>query len=407
MLTFNTIISLPERGSSLLSFNLSKCTGSGTGCTSLTDFQNVVWYRFPIIVPNLEYGVITHIKLEVNNTNGKCPTGTTINIPISNIPTPTPTVTPTLTITPTLTPTITPTLTPTLTPTITPTSEEVITPTPTITPTLTPTLTITPTLTPTAEPLPGCGDTLTGTYIPTGFTIQTQELDLSEADDESTISVGYVAYDRPNRFNIYGNGMLIENSGWVGADNTYSGPWGTAGSLTDPDGTGSFTFTYQSGMSYELRVDVGPANPLADPAYPSDGWSVTFTCLGMPTPTPTLTPTLTPTPPLNRFYVASPVMDIDETYCVTPGYVLTGALWSYATTISGLMSETVYLDEYGDDVFIGVEGYKYAVSLTSGINTFTNGSSYYELIQIYENGTVWNVLSPNCGSSGGGGDVPQ
>jgi hypothetical protein len=118
-----------------------------------------------------------------------------------------------------------------------------------------------------------------------------------------------------------------------------------------------------------------------------------------------VTPTPTPTP-LNRFYIASPVADIDETYCVTPGYVLTGALWSSATTISGLMNQQVYLDQYGDDVFIGVEGYKYAVSLTAGINTFTDGSANYELIQIYENGTVWNVLSPNCGSSGGGGDVP-
>jgi hypothetical protein len=187
-------------------------------------------------------------------------------------------------------PPLTPTATPTLTLTQTPT--QTLTASIGLTPTATPTLTLTQTPTASlAEPLPGCGDTLTGTYIPTGFTIQTQALDLSEATDESIISVGYVAYDRPNRFNIYGNGMLIEDSGWVGADNTYFGPWGTAGSLTDPDGTGSFTFTYQSGMSYELRVDVGPANPLADPAYPSDGWSVTFTCLGSPTPTPT--PTLT------------------------------------------------------------------------------------------------------------------
>jgi hypothetical protein len=104
--------------------------------------------------------------------------------------------------------------------------------------------------------------------------------------------------------------------------------------------------------------------------------------------------------------VASPVADIDETYCVTPGYVLTGALWSYATTISGLMGETVYLDEYGDDIFIGVDGYKYGISLTAGINTFTDGSSNYELIQIDQYGSVWNVLSPNCGTSGGGGDTP-
>lgn len=146
MLTFNTIISLPERGSSLLSFNLSKCTGNGTGCTPLTDFQNIEWYRFPIIVPNLEYGVITHIKLEVNNTNGKCNDVQPINIPISNIPTPTPTITPTLTVTPTHTPTLTPTLT------ITPEQQQsqvAVTPTPTLTisptPTITPTLTITPT----------------------------------------------------------------------------------------------------------------------------------------------------------------------------------------------------------------------------------------------------------------------
>jgi hypothetical protein len=72
--------------------------------------------------------------------------------------------------------------------------------------------------------------------------------------------------------------MLVANSGWVGSDNTYAGPWGTAGSLTDPDGSGSFTFEYQAGMSYELRVDVGPANPDADPPNPSDAWSVTIGC---------------------------------------------------------------------------------------------------------------------------------
>jgi hypothetical protein len=191
---------------------------------------------------------------------------------------------------PAVTPTATPTLTLTSTPTQTLTASIGLTstPTPTLTLTKTPTQTPTPT-TSLAEPLPGCGDTVSGTYIPTGFTIQTQALDLSEATDESIISVGYVAYDRPNRFNIYGNGMLIGNSGWVGADNTYAGPWGTAGSLTDPDGTGSFTFVYQAGMSYELRVDVGPSNPDGTPPNPSDGWSVTFTCLGPPTPTPTAT----------------------------------------------------------------------------------------------------------------------
>jgi hypothetical protein len=162
----------------------------------------------------------------------------------------------------------------------------------------------------------------------------------------------------------------------------------------------TLTITYDNTKTYYINTLTAPI--ALSPNNVDDVWSVNIQCAGVVTPTPTPSPT----PPLNRFYIASPVLDIGTTYCLTPGYVLTGALWSYATTISGLMDQQVYLDQNGNDVFIGVEGYKYAVSLTAGINTFTDGSSYYELIQIYENGTVWNVLSPNCGSSGGGGDVP-
>jgi hypothetical protein len=132
-----------------------------------------------------------------------------------------------------------------------------------------------------------------------------------------------------------------------------------------------------------------------------------------PTPTttvigPTATPTATPTPtatsvPLTRFYIASAVTDITTTYCVSPGYVLTGALWSYATTISGLMNQQVYIDEYGQDILLGVEGLLYGVSLTAGINTYIDGTPNYYLIQIDQYGYVYNVLLPDCS---GGGNVP-
>ncbi len=328
--------------------------------------------------------------IKVKSVNGSCPTAEVL-LPISGIvtPTATPTATPTSTagVTTTPTSTSTPTTTTTSTPTTTSTS----------TPTITPTLTV-------STVTYGCGDTVSDTYAPSNFTTQTKYLDLSEATNGDTITISYTANDRPNRFNIYGNGSFVTSSLWSGSDpdmgTTYTGPW--TGNPIDSDGSGSFTFTYVAGTSYELRVDVGAANPNASPVpNPSDAWSVTIGCASA-----IITPTITPTLTLNRFYVAAPVSDITTTYCVSPGYVLTGALWSYATTISGLMNEQVYIDEYGDDIFIGVDGYKYAVSLTAGINTYTDGSSNYELIQIDQYGSVWNVLSPNCSGSGGGGDIP-
>ena len=172
--------------------------------------------------------------------------------------------------TPTPTPTATPTPGPTATPTATPTN----TPTgPTVTPT------------PTATPLPGCSSTVSGTYALGDFTVQTTYLDLSSAINGNDISVHYTANDRPDRFNIYDNSNnLVISSGWVGADNTYGGPWGSAGSLVDVDGDGYMSFTYNNTKTYRLTVDVGPWNP---DNQLSDSWSVTFTCLGAPSPTPT------------------------------------------------------------------------------------------------------------------------
>lgn len=237
-------------------------------------------------------------------------------------------------------PTPTPTATPTATPTPTPTVGTTVTPTPTPTPTATGT----PTPTPTATPiLPGCGDTISMTYEPTNNTIQTQSLDLSDLTDGDTVTISYQAYDRPDRFNIYEDSSLLETSGWVGSDNTYSGPWGMAGSLADPDGTGSFTFTYNAGSSYELRVDVGPANP-TNPL--SNSWSVTIGCI-TPTPTPT------PNPVIWYFNHGS------GTSCTASNLYVRkngGSLVTLSTVSSGTDSGTLpFSIVAGDELTIGVD----------------------------------------------------
>ena len=273
---FSATVNLGTVGVAITSVKLYGCTGTSggncTGCTALTGYENVSVSTFPLLVSGIPNGV-TYIQAEAL---GACSADLVKQcISISGIPgaTPAPTSTPTPTPTGTSAPGATPN------PTSTPTPTQSMTPTPSATgaePTPNPTSTQTPT--PTATVAYGCGDTVSDTYTPSTFTTQTKYLDLSEATDGDTITITYTANDRPNRFNIYGNSMLVANSGWVGSDNTYAGPWGTAGSLTDPDGSGSFTFEYQAGMSYELRVDVGPANPDADPPNPSDAWSVTIGC---------------------------------------------------------------------------------------------------------------------------------
>lgn len=262
-MAYTALVNLgPTIGIGITSVKLYECSGNNSGCTALANYTNVPVSSFPNAVTGITDSK-RWIKVE---PVGAC-SGTTQNFEVSGFPAPTATPGPTATPSPTPTstaagPTATPTATPTRTPTPTPTSTSTPTPTPTAT-----TVTY------------GCGDTVSDTYTPSTFTTQTKYLDLSETTDGATVTITYTANDRPNRFNIYGNGMLVANSGWAGADNTYAGPWGLVGSLTDPDGSGSFTFTYQAGMSYELRVDVGPANPNASPTpNPSDGWSVTIGC---------------------------------------------------------------------------------------------------------------------------------
>lgn len=164
MPTFNTLISIQNRGNTILSFDVYACTGYTSSnhtqidynypCTGTTNFMvcgdsplpghsDVLWtniHGHQYLIENLDINT-THIKVVPNRV---ADSGCTVNPLIQCIslrPTPTPTPTATPTPTPTATPTATPTITPTPTATsnITPTPTSTATPTPTPTPTATPT----------------------------------------------------------------------------------------------------------------------------------------------------------------------------------------------------------------------------------------------------------------------------
>jgi hypothetical protein len=278
---FSATVNLGTVGVAITSVKLYGCTGNSggncTGCTALTGYENVNVSTFPLLVSGIPNGVI-YIQAEAL---GACSADAVKQcISISGIPgaTPAPTSTPTPTPTGTSAPGATPNPTSTPTPTPSPSGT---------TPDATPNPTSTPTPTATTA-LPGCGSTVTGTYAPSGYTLQTVSLDLSGAINGGTISVQYTANNRPNRFNIYGGGNLIVSSLWAGSDTDYQGPW--TGNPIDEDGTGYITFVYNSSLSYQLKVDVGGANPSN---ILEDSWSATFSC-GSPAATSTPTPTATP-----------------------------------------------------------------------------------------------------------------
>jgi hypothetical protein len=134
-------------------------------------------------------------------------------------------------------------------------------------------------------------------------------MNLSSAVNNSTIILSYNAYDRPNRFTISDGTTTVANSGWVGSDNAYSGPWSPS---TPGNPIGSISFIYNNTKTYTLFVDIGPYNP-SNPV--NDNYDVSLACIApTPTPTPTATPTptptvtLTPTPTPTTTPTATPVL---------------------------------------------------------------------------------------------------
>ena len=180
---------------------------------------------------------------------------------------------------------IPPTPTPTATPTNTPT--QTLTASVGLTPTATPTLTLTQTPTPTAssaEVLPGCGDTVSGSYTGSSFNnYGDYQLDLSGAPNGSTIYFVCTANDRPNNIAIKTGTVTIDSTGWFGNSSGYD----PQDYYYPTEGTGpkTLTITYDNTKTYYINAITAPS--LAPPNDVNDAWEVNIQCAGLPTPTPT------------------------------------------------------------------------------------------------------------------------
>ena len=254
-------------------------------------------------------------------------------------------------------PTPTPTTTPTATPTLTLTASIGLTPT------ATPTLTQTPTQTPTAslaEPLPGCGDTVSGSY--TGSTLNNYgdyQLDLSSAPNGSTIYFVCTANNRPNNITVKTDTGTVDTTGWFGNSNGYDSEdyWYPATS-TDPI---TLTITYDNTKTYYINTLTAPIG--LSPNNVDDVWSVDIQCAGVPTPTPT--PTIIP----NYYNVKVQLVG----KLGTSGN-LTVYQSSDAITFTNSVTITTTDDDVAQQFFNGTPGYYYyfIVARTSGSSNRLN-----------------------------------
>ena len=98
-------------------------------------------------------------------------------------------------------------------------------------------------------------------------------LDFTGTQNGSTITLGYNSVTRINRFYIYNvtDSATTISSGWAGTAN-YSGPWGATNNTPS---TGTIQFTYNNTKTYQLRVEVGGADPSNQL---NDNWSVSMGC---------------------------------------------------------------------------------------------------------------------------------
>lgn len=98
-------------------------------------------------------------------------------------------------------------------------------------------------------------------------------IDFTSVQNGSTITLAYNVVNRINRFYIYNvtDSTTTVSSGWAGTAN-YPGPWGATNNTPS---TGSIQFIYNSAKTYQLRVEVGGADPNNQT---NDSWDVTLGC---------------------------------------------------------------------------------------------------------------------------------
>jgi hypothetical protein len=139
-----------------------------------------------------------------------------------------------------------------------------------------------------------CGDDTMGNHIPfetctsetfdnssCGTSISTITTELSyvflglfdlHVDGSATVDLHYSVYDRPNRFNVYEDGVFLLTSDWKGYA-PYPGPWGASLSTVE---LGTLTFHPVLGKTYQVGIEVGPAGPA--PYNVDDNFLLSINC---------------------------------------------------------------------------------------------------------------------------------
>lgn len=255
-------------------------------------------------------------------------------------------------------------------------------------------------------------------------------LDFTGVQNGSTITLAYNAITRINRFDIYNvtDSTITVTSNWAGSAD-YPGPWG-ASNNTSP--TGSIQFTYDQTKEYELRVQVGGADPNNQT---NDSWDVTLGCNYVP-PGPTyyyyegtlcgdVTTTLfrstnatlhtqnvvvkalglnSTQQCFNNIVNNAPVNsnDVIDTYnnCFTcnggSAFVALTTYYNPCTFVAtgGIIDSDVYVANGVTDITIGVQLYN---SIGQAITTATLiASSTGEIFDVDNNGVVISSTNQNC-----------
>lgn len=86
------------------------------------------------------------------------------------------------------------------------------------------------------------------------------------------VALQWATYDRPNRFTVYEDGVVLLTSGWMGYA-PYPGPWGPTLNTLE---YGVLNFDPIPGRVYQVLIEVGPAGP--PPYNMSDNFALDIRC---------------------------------------------------------------------------------------------------------------------------------
>lgn len=101
----------------------------------------------------------------------------------------------------------------------------------------------------------GCGEIITiETVSAAAVNLGFFALDVASADE---VDLNWETFDRPNRFDLYDNGVLVQTTGWRGFA-AYGGPWGASLNTAQ---SGTINFTVVAGHEYKIGIWAGNADP--------------------------------------------------------------------------------------------------------------------------------------------------